>query len=303
MALQEPDLPALGRRLAAGVRARLVRDMSAAAGQETLVDAGDLKSAHRIDVHAADVAREVLRGARCNLFIEGEAAVRHDAPRFCVYIDPIDGSLNWDRGVGDPAVVLAAGRGAEANTLADLETAYVEGLRSGDRYWVADGAALHRNALTGARVALRCRGPGGLERATGYLRCGYGGARRQLERTLPLFLAARDVRAVDNAASEIAEIARGAADFMVEARGISDGYNLLAWPILRAAGGALLDLDGAALDTAPFDPAAPVDFVAASDRRLADEVVARVREQGPAAREAVGRVARAAGPAGDPGDG
>ncbi|MDZ7748131.1 MAG: hypothetical protein U5K43_04170 [Halofilum sp. (in: g-proteobacteria)] len=274
MGLDTLDLPRLGHRIAGDIRARLRDRLVAQGGGETLLDPANLKSAHAIDRHAADAARRALRGESCRIHIEGEASGGAGDASFCVYIDPVDGSLNWDRGIGDPAFVLAAGRGASITTLDGLELAYVEGLRSGDRYYTLGDEAVYWNALTQTRVTLACRGPGRLDAATGYLRCGYGGARAQLEHTLALFLAARDLRAVDNAGTELAEIARNAADFMVEARGISDGYNLLAWPILRAAGGVLLDLDGAELAPQPFAPAAASDFVAANDPRLAAAVVA-----------------------------
>ncbi len=116
-----------------------------------------------------------------------------------------------------------------------------------------------------------------MQDATGYLRAGYGGARRQLARTLPLYLGARDLRAIDNAATEFGEIARDAAHFLVEARGISDGFNLLAWPLVRAAGGVLRGLDGGHLAQAAFDPARPVDYLLAGNAALADDALARLQ--------------------------
>ncbi|MDZ7828762.1 MAG: hypothetical protein U5K33_04500 [Halofilum sp. (in: g-proteobacteria)] len=144
---------------------------------------------------------------------------------------------------------------------------------------------------TGPRAAAQCTGrrwPGASigcapprrtasRRRPGYLRAGYGGARRQLARTLPLYLGARDLRASDNAAIEFGEIARNAANFMVEARSLSDGFNLLAWPIVRAAGGVLRTLDGGDLPGQAFDPNASADYVLAGSEALAQDVVGRMR--------------------------
>lgn len=278
------DLPRLAHRIAGDVREVLLRRGRDAHGGETLSDPDDLKSGHAVDRHAARAARRALGERRCNIHIEGEARRADPEAGFCVYIDPLDGSLNWDRGVGDPAFVLAAAPGPAAASLDDLAFAYVEGLHSGDCYYTREGRAVYRHALAGDEVSLDARAPVSVASATGYIRCGYGGARRQLEWTLPLLLAARDLRAIDNAGTEFCEIARNAAHFMVEARGLSDGYNLLAWPIVRAAGGALLDLEGGELAPRPFDPAAPVDYVLAGSRALADDVVARMREGREAAR-------------------
>lgn len=263
--------------IAARVRETLRRRLQEHGFGESLREPRTLKSTHEIDAHAAAIARESFDAWHCNLVIEGESAPTDPNARFCVYIDPVDGSLNWDRGTGDPAFVLAVAPGATAQCLDDLSFAYVEGLRSGDTYRVDGTRAFHRSALTGREHRLRCGAPDRLAEATGYLRAGYGGARRQLAYTLPLYLGARDLRASDNAATEFGEIARNAAHFMVEARALSDGFNLLAWPIVRSAGGVLRRLDGGDLARHPFDPGRIADFVLAGNPRLADDLVERMQ--------------------------
>ena len=244
---------------------------------ETLQDPSDLKSAHAIDRLAARIARRALGGYHCNVLVEGEVHEQDPRAAFCVYLDPVDGSLNWDRGIADPAFVLAVAPGPRADCVDALTFVGIEGLRSGDRYWTANGAAFHESGLSGRRRQLHTAAPRRVGEAVGYLRAGYGAARRQLARTLPLYLGARDLRALDNAAIEFGDIARNAAHFLVEARGISDGFNLLAWPLLRAAGGVLRGLDGSDLGQAPFDPDAPVDFLLAGNPELAEDALARLQ--------------------------
>lgn len=284
---------ALGRRVARAVRERLCAQPAAG---ETLADPADLKSGHRIDGHAIAVVREALAGERCNVRIEGGDDDIDPEAAFCLYIDPVDGSLNWDRGIGDPAVALAIAAGPEAECLDDLVLAYVEGLRTGDRYWMGgDGAVYHDDAVRETTAAIGCTGPEALAQATAYLRCGYGGARPQLAASLALMLAARDVRAVDNAAMECAEIARGAADLLVEARGISDGYNLLAYPLARAAGATLVDLDGADLGPQPFRPDEPMDYVLAGNPGLAGAAIDLMQRCAPDQRHCVAALAERLG--------
>lgn len=259
--------------IAGEIRSMLLQVSDPVRGGESLSDPDDLKSAHGIDDRAAIIARRMLADFHCNVVIEGGTADIEEDAAFSVYIDPVDGSLNWDRGVGDPGFVLAAAPGPRADRLDDLHFAYVEGLRSGDRYRTAEGTAFHHCRLTGRERRLRTAAPERLAEATGYLRPGYGGARRQLVATLPLYLGARDLRAIDNAAIEFAEIARNAAHFLVEARGISDGFNVLAWPLVRAAGGVLYGLDGSDLPTRAFEPSAPLDYLLAGNNRLADELL------------------------------
>lgn len=268
------ELAALSGQIAQEVRDALLTLRREGNAGESLREPADLKSTHDIDRHAAAIARARFEGLHCNLVIEGESTARDENAGFCIHVDPVDGSLNWDRGFGDPAFVLSVARGARAGCLDDLVFTYVEGLRSGDIYLTAGGAAFHRCGLSGVETRLQTAAPSRLADATAYLRAGYGGARRQLARTLPVYIDARDQRASDNAAIEFGDIARNAAHLMVEARGISDGFNLLAWPLVRAAGGVLRGLDGSDLPRAPFDPDAPVDYVLAGNAELADEVLA-----------------------------
>lgn len=267
-------LATIAGSIAAEVRTALLQRRDPGGSGESLIDPGDLKSTHDIDDRAAAIARGALADFSCNLVIEGETADIDAEAEFCIYLDPVDGSLNWDRGIGDPAFVLAAAPGPHAGCLDDLHFVYVEGLHSGDRYRTADGASFHHGRMTGHERRLQTAAPERLIDATGYLRAGYGGARRQLAATLPLYLQARDLRAFDNAATEFGEIARNAAHFMVEVRGISDGFNVLAWPLIRAAGGVLRGLDGSDLGSAPFEPRAPLDYLLAGNPVLADELLA-----------------------------
>lgn len=266
-------LAAIAGSIAAEVRTALLQHPNPADSGESLTDPADLKSIHDVDLRAAAIARRALGDFHCNLVIEGEAEDIDPDAEFCVYLDPVDGSLNWDRGIGDPALVLAAAPGPRVDCLDNLHFAYIEGLRSGDCYRTINGTAFHHCRLSGRERPLRTAAPGRLADATGYLRAGYGGARRQLAATLPLYLHARDLRAIDNAASEFGEIARNAAHFMVEARGISDGFNTLGWPLVRAAGGVLRGLDGSDLGTAPFEPSAPLDYLLAGNPELAESLL------------------------------
>lgn len=276
MAERGIDTATVGHAIAASIRERLVERLTEAGPLQGAAGT-DPKATHAIDEHAAEIATAALADHRCNIYIEGHAARIHPEARLACYLDPVDGSMNWDRRIGDPAFVLAWCRGPAANSLDDLEAAYVEGLASGDCYWVHAGRAMYHCQLTGRTTHLGPQPPVPLEQAIGYLRFGYGGAAAQLAATGGLLLAARDVRAVDNAAIEFCEIARGAAGFMVEARGLSDGYNLLAWPIVRAVGGALLDPGGAQLAQRSFVAERVQDYVVASSPGLAHEVVEYMR--------------------------
>jgi fructose-1,6-bisphosphatase/inositol monophosphatase family enzyme len=240
---------------------------------ETLHDRNDLKSSHTVDDRARTVVHDILAFYRCNVFVESFCTDTGKTADFSIYVDPIDGSLNWDRGVGDPCVVITISDKPAATCLDDLIFGYVEGLRSGDIYYTRDHFAFMRSKIIGTEKQIQCSGPLRLPEATAYLRPGYSMAERQLKHTFPLFLLARDIRAIDNAGMEFCEIARNAADIMVEARNGSDFFNLLAYPILKNAGGLLVDLNGDALGPQPIEIDKPYDYIACNNRMLLDEAL------------------------------
>lgn len=272
------DLPALGHQIAQSIRGRLEQQLREYGLGETMADPRNLKSTHTIDDYAADVAAAALADYRCNIFTEGRADRFDPYAPVSFYIDPVDGSTNWERCVGDPAFVIACCPQPVARSISDLEAAYVEGLASGDRYWACNGEAVYECARTAQSARLGPAPAVPLSESTGYLRFGYGGARQQLEHSIPLMLSCRDIRAFDNAGTEFCHLARGAAHFIVETRGFSDGFNLLAYPVLRTTGGVILDLDGERLENRGWDPAAHYDYIAASSPALAYEVASYVHE-------------------------
>ncbi len=240
---------------------------------ETMEDPSDLKSTHDIDRIAAAIALDTLSDYNCNIFIESvNNSIKSDAD-FSVYIDPVDGSLNWERGVGDPCVVIALSPKPKINNLNDLNFAFVYGLRSHDIYYSDLQQSYFISSITNETVAIQCAGKQQLCDATAYLRTGYGGAKSQLDYSLALFTQVRDIRGFDNAAIEICEIARNAADIMIEARNISDFFNLLAYPILKTAGGLLTDLSGNDLAEQTLEFESNYNFIACNNHQLLNEAL------------------------------
>jgi len=102
---------------------------------------------------------------------------------------------------------------------------------------------------------------------------GYSRALLQVLTTLPLIFVSRDIRAIENTGMEICEIAKGAADYMIEARKGSDFYNLLAYPVLRFSGGIFTDLSGADMGYLKINPEDQYDFIACANRRLLVDIM------------------------------
>lgn len=244
---------------------------------ETLENPHNLKSTHKIDEIATSMILEVLQDYPCNIYMESSCIQPKSKANFTIFIDPVDGSLNWDRGVGDPCIAIAISEKTADIQLKDLSFAYVEGLRSGDIYYTRDNASYFWSQMTQKEIRIRASGKAQLSEATAYLRLGYSRAKNQLEASFPLFLLCRDIRAIDNAGIEICEIARSAADLMIEARKASDNFNLLAYPILKNAGGILCDLAGNALDDLSMESEQQVDYIACNNSALLAEALSVLR--------------------------
>ncbi len=264
----------LCRLISQEVKAELIKALSETGFVgETLSNPYSLKSTHRVDKIAIEVIWEKLKDYPCNIYIESAQITEKKNAEFTMIIDPIDGSLNWDRGVGDPCIAIAITQKTKDIQLQDLEYAYVEGFRSGDYYYTQEGMSYFHSHLLQKIVPIHTAGKTELAEATAYLRSGYSSAKKQLEKSFPLFLLCRDLRAIDNSAMEICEVARNAADLIVEARQISDNFNLLAYPILKNAGGLLCDLEGNSLEELSLESEQVVDYVICNNATLLAEIL------------------------------
>ncbi len=235
------------------------------------------KATHHADKIASKAILEILQNEPCRLFMESFEHTSSSNPKFCVFIDPVDGSINWDRGIGDPAVCIAITSQLAEVKYKDLEFVYVQGLRSGDIYFYANGQAWYQNKLTGKIWLMKSNQSIALSDAMGYLKTGYGGARKQLDKTLPLFYKCKDIRAIDNSAMELAELSRGATNFIVDARDLSDGYNLLAYPMIKHCGGKITNLKGHDIGELELNPSQIINFIAASDQKLHDHILQLIK--------------------------
>lgn len=267
------------RRIAYSIRDTLIQRLSETGyiGDTNLVS-NDLKSHHSIDDIAIKAVMNELKDSKVAIYLEDEKKHVADGANYSIYIDPVDGSLNWDRGTGDPCIVIAMSDKIKISCLDDLNFAFVYGLRSGDEYWVEDNKAYYFCKLTQSKYEINSAQTVGVENMVGYFRPGYGMAERQLRRTLPLFYKVRDIRAMDNAGIEICEIARGAADLMIEARDGSDGFNLLAYPILKAAGGAIFTLTGADISSKPISLDNKYNYIALGNPSQIKEIISSIGE-------------------------
>ena len=233
-----------------------------------------VKDTHHIDQLAFDLIKGELSQLPVNLYLEGFPPITKEGAAFNVYIDPVDGSRNWDRGVGDPCFCLAVSANKTHLTFRDLKFAFIGGYHSFDQYYVEGTSAIYESHILHRKVILKnVNRANTLSTAHAYLKPGYSAAKYHFDFCLPVYYRVKDIRAIDNSGMDLCEIARGAADFAIEARQLSDFYNLLAYPLFHAAGGIITDLAGQDLIDREFDINAQYDFIASSNRELLTEIL------------------------------
>jgi fructose-1,6-bisphosphatase/inositol monophosphatase family enzyme len=271
MKFSERDLIALGRKLASAIRKALIRELKS---DERELEPEGVKAQHASDLIAFRIIEKEFKGLAVKLEIEGFETINPEIQSPSIFIDPLDGSRNWERQIGDPAFALAYAEKEGEICFRDLQFAYVEGLRSGDQYFSLKGKAFYRSKLLNKNFRLQKRKTKNLKESTAYIKPGYSAAQKALDYSKDIILYCKDIRAIDNSATELCELARGACDFIIEARDLSDFHNLLAFPILKNCGGVLSNLEGELMDRKPAIPGKIYNFTAFAHADLMHEFFA-----------------------------
>lgn len=269
----------------------------------------DSKGSHKIDKYTKNVIidvitedfSEVMRNA--NIYIEGEPVLWAEEPTCCILIDPVDGSRSADQHIGDPCMMLAFTPVFRDNNLKfkHIQTCYIRGLHSGDRYFTYQGKAYYvpegykyslledgRILLDETRVlnaiTLKKSSKSSLKDASVIVRDGYG-MRNVVSSKInhDILNEVKHTFSYDITGIELCYLASGRdiVNLVVEARrhfkdgkwAGSDGFNLMAYPLVKAAGGMIYTLDGQELDEIIFEPSEIYDFIAASDQALVEEFI------------------------------
>ncbi|KEO74485.1 FIG domain-containing protein [Anditalea andensis] len=233
-----------------------------------------VKDTHHIDEVAFQLIRKYMDQFTINIYVEGFPPIYKKDANFNLYIDPVDGSRNWDRGVGDPCFCLAVSQNKPSLTFKDLIFSFTGGYHSLDQYYIEDKSAVFESHRLNKKIFLNeLNRVQSLAQSHAYLKPGYSAAKFHFDFCLPLYFKVKDIRAIDNSGMDLCEIARGAADFAIEARQLSDFYNLLSYPIFHASGGIITDLEGLDMIDKEFNLDAPYDFIASSNQILLFQIL------------------------------
>lgn len=251
----------------------------------------NLKGHHSADEIAIERIKKYLAeiNIQANIHIEGhEPITQGDNPELSIYIDPIDGSLNRDLRVGNPACVIAMAMNKKPK-LKDLQFGYVFDLHSGDTYYSHGNEAFYIPDGEREAVPIKCDSRASkVQDAIAYINSGYGRkfAMQEFLKTGALRLIVKHVNSFDNSAMEICQMARGAAHLRVESRSYtennvmkgSDHANLLAaMTIGRASGLYITDLQGNLLEDDTIDIDQVQDFICCSNPELLKDTIQTIK--------------------------
>jgi fructose-1,6-bisphosphatase/inositol monophosphatase family enzyme len=250
----------------------------------------DLKGKHQADeqLYHALVDFFSLQQLPANIYIEsGTPLLYGKDAEFCIYIDPVDGSVNRDLGVGDPGIVIAYATG-NSPRFQDVFAGYVYGLRSQDTYYSAGGKSYYQPNDSTHAVEIFCdQRVRRIQDAILYYNDGYGKefAMQAFHKAGILPFLVKHHNAFDNAGLEICQLCRGAAHLRVEARAYqtkgrmkgSDHANILAaFAIGKGAGILVADLKGNSLDNTIIEVDRVQDFICASNEDLLQEALSLI---------------------------
>ncbi len=245
---------------------------------DTNLNPNHLKSCHAVDKPLHEYLCHFLKDHKANIFIESSQPVLREDAEFSLFIDPVDGSLNWDREIGNPCFVAAFSSKTNDVTYQDLEYGFVKNFRTNDVYQAKNGKSYYYSSLTDKQIEIKCQGQVDLKNARGCLRPGYSLATNQFAATAPLFLLAKDIRSEENTGIELCYIARDALDFIVEARKASDDFNLLAYPIIKNSGAIISDLNGAGFSGKIISQTGKQDFIVSNSKKLHYEILKQISD-------------------------
>ena len=250
-----------------------VKDMAGtadAAGSFGRGAGGDIS--RRIDIVAEDTVLDCFRerGLACTVLGEECGQVElSENPKGFVIMDAIDGSANAVRGIPFFCCSLAY---AEDNRISSITHAVVANLANGDQYWASKDKGAY---LDEERIKVHDSDP--IYRITGI-----NTSRLKpdvVDGLRPVFGPPNHTRHFGANALEMAMVAEGKMDILIDLRGMIRVLDLAAgYLIVREAGGLVLDENLQPLDS-ELGYANRLSFYATSTKKTLNDILAQMNEK------------------------
>ncbi|MFX1560327.1 MAG: inositol monophosphatase family protein [Promethearchaeota archaeon] len=225
-----------------------------------------------LDVKAEDEIINVLSSSSTNFEIltEEKGFIRSKSiPEYLAVIDPIDGSANLERGIPLITIGISLIPFKDAMTSDDAEISVIESVFTNETYVAITGKGVTKNG-----VSVRPSAPVELKNAIISYDTKKTWDSDFLERSLRTISAVHDTRRSASNLLDLCWTASGALDGMVDLRDMLPIIHLCGTHMVFEAGGFVIDQNGNRFSS-PLEPERMMNFVAASNEKLARQILAR----------------------------
>lgn len=194
-----------------------------------------------------------------------------ERPDYIAIVDPIDGSANLERGIPLCCVGIATLPYSETPSTQDIEHSIIISLFTDETYTAMRGMGVKRN---GNSVSVRRPAP---MRET-IISFDTNDSQNQefLQKSMRAIHAVHDIRRTASNLLDLCWVASGHLDAMIDLRGILPIVHVSGTHMVEEAGGYVMGVNGQKL-VLPIDMSETMSFVAASNAKLAEDILSRFR--------------------------
>ena len=227
-----------------------------------------------LDVKAEDAIISVLSSSDTNFEILSEEKgfiKSRKTPEYLALIDPIDGSANLERGIPLVSIGISIVPCQDRMTSDDAEISVIDSIFTDETYVAVTGKGVTRNG-----VRVKPAAPVELKDAI----ISYDIKRTWdypfMEKSLRTINAVHDIRRSASNLLDLCWTAAGFLDGMVDLRDMLPIIHLCGTHMVLEAGGFVLDQNGNRFNSS-LEPEKMMNFVAASNETLAQQILAKFR--------------------------
>ncbi len=227
-----------------------------------------------LDRKAEDTIIEVFSGSSTDFDIlteeKGFIKIRKK-PEYLAIIDPIDGSINLERGIPLSSIGVSVVPYKDAMTSDDIEISMIDSLFTNETFTAITGKGVTRNGI-------RIRPSATVKLQDAIISCNTKKTWDQdyLKRTMSTISAVQDLRRTASPLLDLCWTAAGFIDGMVDLRDMLPIIHLCGTHMVFEAGGFVFDKNDNRF-CEPIEPNKMMNFVAASNEALARQILAKFK--------------------------
>jgi len=227
-----------------------------------------------LDVKAEDTIINVLRssGTIFEILSEEKGLIKSDKkPEYLALVDPIDGSANLERGIPLASIGISIVPYTDKMASDDAEISVIDSIFTEETYVAVTGKGVTRNGVHVKPTAQ-------VELKDAIISCNIKKTwdSQFMEKSLRTISAIHDIRRSASPLLDLCWTSSGFLDAMVDLRDMLPIIHLCGTHMVFESGGFVLDQNGNRFNSS-LEPEKMMNFVAASNEALAQQILARFR--------------------------